>query len=96
VTLVGEAGAALGDIVERVGAIGGLMEQIAQSSREQAAGLAQVDLAVGQMDQVIQQNAAMAEQASAASRGLADDAVRLESQVEHFQASRDQRTWAAA
>jgi methyl-accepting chemotaxis protein len=96
VTLVGEAGAALGDIVERVGVIGGLMEQIAQSSRDQAAGLAEVDLAVGQMDQVIQQNAAMAEQATAASRGLADDAVRLEAQVEHFQVSTDQSTWAAA
>ncbi|MFZ0266136.1 methyl-accepting chemotaxis protein, partial [Caulobacter sp.] len=96
VTLVGEAGAALGDIVERVGVIGGLMEQIAQSSREQAAGLAEVDLAVGQMDQVIQQNAAMAEQATAASRGLADDAVRLEAQVEHFQVGVDQKTWAAA
>jgi hypothetical protein len=67
------------------------MEQIAQSSREQAAGLAEVDLAVGQMDQVIQQNAAMAEQATAASRGLADDAVRLEAQVEHFQVSTDQK-----
>jgi len=96
VTLVGEAGAALGDIVERVGVIGGLMEEIAQSSREQAAGLAEIDLAVGQMDQVIQQNAAMAEQASAASRGLADDAVRLEAQVEHFRVSTDERTWAAA
>ena len=79
-----------------VGLIGGLMEQIAQSSREQAAGLAEVDLAVGQMDQVIQQNAAMAEQASASSRGLAHDAVRLEAQVEHFQVSTDQKTWAAA
>ena len=96
VTLVGEAGAALGDIVERVGLIGGLMEQIAQSSRQQAAGLAEVDLAVGQMDQVIQQNAAMAGQATAASRGLADDAVRLEAQVEHFQVSTDQTAWAAA
>jgi methyl-accepting chemotaxis protein len=96
VTLVGEAGEALGDIVERVGLIGGLMEQIAQSSREQAAGLAEVDQAVGQMDQVIQQNAAMAEQATAASRGLADDAVRLEAQVEHFQVSSGQEAWAAA
>ncbi|CAN7186942.1 methyl-accepting chemotaxis protein [Caulobacter sp. LjRoot300] len=96
VTLVGQAGEALGDIVERVGLIGGLMEQIAQSSREQAAGLAEIDQAVGQMDQVIQQNAAMAEQATAASRGLADDAVRLEAQVEHFQVSGGQEAWAAA
>ena len=96
VTLVSETGAALDDIVARVGQIGGLMGQIAQSSREQAAGLVQVDQAVAQMDQVIQQNAAMAEQATAASRGLADDAVRLEAQVEHFQVSTDQNTWAAA
>ncbi|MGR4863580.1 methyl-accepting chemotaxis protein [Caulobacter sp. LARHSG274] len=85
VALVGETGAALDDIIARVGRIGGLMGQIAQSSREQAAGLVQVDQAVAQMDQVIQQNAAMAEQATAASRGLAEDAVRLQDQVGHFQ-----------
>jgi methyl-accepting chemotaxis protein len=96
VALVGETGAALDDIVARVGRIGGLMGQIAQSSREQAAGLAEVDLAVAQMDQVIQQNAAMAEQASAASRGLAGDAVRLQDQVGRFQVAGEPTARAAA
>jgi methyl-accepting chemotaxis protein len=96
VTLVGETGAALDDIVARVGQIGGLMGQIAQSSREQAAGLAEVDLAVAQMDQVIQQNAAMAEQATAASRGLADDAVALQDQVGRFQVTQERTARAAA
>jgi len=96
VALVGETGVALDDIVARVGRIGGLMGQIAQSSREQAAGLAEVDLAVAQMDQVIQQNAAMAEQATAASHGLAEDAVRLQDQVGRFQVSGDPARRAAA
>jgi methyl-accepting chemotaxis protein len=96
VTLVGETGAALDDIVARVGQIGGLMGQIAQSSREQAAGLAEVDLAVAQMDQVIQQNASMAEQATAASRGLAEDAVALQDQVGRFQVTGERAARAAA
>jgi methyl-accepting chemotaxis protein len=96
VALVGETGAALGDIVSRVGAIGALMGKIAQSSREQAAGLAEVDLAVGQMDQVIQQNAAMAEQASAASHALSEDAVRLQTQVGHFRVTNAPASRAAA
>jgi methyl-accepting chemotaxis protein len=87
VALVGETGAALSDIVVRVGVIGELMGRIAQSSQEQATGLAEVDFAVVQMDQVIQQNAAMAEQASAASHALSVDAVRLQTQVGHFRVS---------
>jgi len=87
VALVGETGVALSDIVARVGVIGDLMGRIAQSSREQAAGLAEVNVAVVQMDQVIQQNVAMAEQASAASHALSVDAVRLQTQVEHFRVS---------
>ena len=96
VALVGETGAALDDIIARVGRIGGLMSQIAQSSREQAAGLVQVDQAVAQMDQVVQQNAAMAEQATASSRDLAQDAVRLQDQVGHFQVGEARASRAAA
>ena len=96
VALVGETNTALDDIIARVGKIGGLMGQIAQSSREQAAGLGEVDLAVAQMDQVIQQNAAMAEQATAASRALVDDAARLRDQVGHFRVAGDPATRTAA
>jgi methyl-accepting chemotaxis protein len=46
---------------------------IAASAQEQATGLQQVNTAVNQMDQVTQQNAAMVEQATAASHGLAQE-----------------------
>jgi methyl-accepting chemotaxis protein len=46
---------------------------IAASAQEQATGLQQVNAAVNQMDQVTQQNAAMVEQATAASHGLAQE-----------------------
>jgi methyl-accepting chemotaxis protein len=63
------------------------MSRIASASREQASGLTDVNTAMGQMDQATQQNAAMVEQATAASRGLVDDAVRLRSLIERFKVS---------
>ena len=87
VALVDEAGGSLTEIVERIGRVDELMSQIASASREQASGLSDVNTAMGQMDQATQQNAAMVEQATAASRGLVDDAVRLRSLIERFKVS---------
>ncbi len=61
------------------------MDAIATSSREQSLGLAEVNTAVGQMDKVTQQNAAMVEESTAASVALAGEAARLRNLVEHFQ-----------
>ncbi len=77
VRLVGETGNALGRIVEQVAKLNTLVTDIAASAQEQAAGLSQVNTAVNQMDQVTQQNAAMVEQAMAASHSLSDEAVEL-------------------
>ena len=71
VKLVGQTGEALQRIVDRVAEIDGLVSEIAASAQEQATGLAQVNTAVNQMDQVTQQNAAMVEQSTAASHSLA-------------------------
>jgi methyl-accepting chemotaxis protein len=87
VALVDEAGGSLTEIVQRIGRVDELMSQIASASREQASGLTDVDTAMGQMDQATQQNAAMVEQATAASRGLVDDAVRLRALIERFKVS---------
>jgi methyl-accepting chemotaxis protein len=54
------------------------------SAAEQANGLAEVNTAINQMDQVTQQNAAMVEQTTAASRSLADEAEKLTSLVGRF------------
>ncbi|WP_333585620.1 methyl-accepting chemotaxis protein [Phenylobacterium sp.] len=77
VDLVGRTGAALQRIVEQVSEITQIVEEIAASSKEQAEGLAQVNTAVNQMDQVTQQNAAMVEQSTAASHALAREAAEL-------------------
>jgi len=84
VRLVGDTGQALNTIVSRVTEIDALISEIAQSSQEQATGLAQVNTAVNQMDQVTQQNAAMVEQATAASVGLRSEAGELARLVGRF------------
>ena len=77
VHLVGETGQALERIVGEVGRINTLIGEIAASAQEQAVGLEQVNIAVNQMDQVTQQNAAMVEESTAASHALARDADNL-------------------
>ncbi len=84
VRLVNDTGAALTGIVDRVASIDGLVSEIAQSSQEQATGLAQVNTAVNQMDQVTQQNAAMVEEATAAAAQLKREAAELEQLVARF------------
>jgi methyl-accepting chemotaxis protein len=84
VKLVGQTGEALQRIVDRVAEIDGLVAEIAASAQEQAIGLAEVNTAVNQMDQVTQQNAAMVEQSTAASHSLAQEAQSLQASVARF------------
>jgi methyl-accepting chemotaxis protein len=80
VSLVGETGKALSSIVAKVAEIDALVSEIAASAQEQATGLGEVNLAVNQMDQVVQQNAAMVEESTAAThtlRGEAEEMSRL-------------------
>jgi methyl-accepting chemotaxis protein len=84
VKLVGQTGEALRRIVAEVAEINGLVTEIAASSHEQATGMAQVNAAVNQMDQVTQQNAAMVEQSTAASHSLAQEAAALANLVSRF------------
>ncbi|HKR89997.1 MAG TPA: globin-coupled sensor protein [Phenylobacterium sp.] len=84
VSLVGETGQALQRIAERVMEVDGLVAEIAASAEQQARGLAEVNTAVGEMDQVTQQNAAMVEQATAASHALKAEMRRLGELMAHF------------
>lgn len=84
VKLVGETGKALENIVEQVARLNGLIGNIAASAQEQATALKEVNTAVNQMDQVTQQNAAMVEEATAASHGLAREAQELAQLVGQF------------
>ncbi len=84
VKLVGETGQALNGIVTQVAEIDGLISGMARASQEQATGLSQVNIAVNQMDQVTQQNAAMVEEATAAASTLRSEAGELVRLVSGF------------
>ena len=85
VQLVGETGRGLTRIVEQVAEISTIVIEIATSAEEQASGLSQVNIAVNQMDQVTQQNAAMVEEATAATHSLRSDSEELARAVSRFQ-----------
>ena len=84
VALVGETGTLLDRIVTRVGAISGMITTIAESAETQATNLQQVNGAVGEMDKMTQQNAAMVEESTAAARSLAGEAEALADVVARF------------
>ncbi|ASY62378.1 Methyl-accepting chemotaxis protein I (serine chemoreceptor protein) [Sinorhizobium sojae CCBAU 05684] len=84
VRLVRETGAALRTIEGFIVTINEHMDAIAVSAREQSTGLSEVNMAVNQMDQVTQQNAAMVEEANAASATLAQEASRLRDLISRF------------
>jgi methyl-accepting chemotaxis protein len=84
VELVAETGTLLGRIVERVGDISELITQISDSASSQANSLVQVNSAVGEMDRMTQQNAAMVEESTAAARSLASEASDLTALVSRF------------
>jgi methyl-accepting chemotaxis protein len=62
-----------------------VVADIAVSAQEQASGLQQVNIAVNQMDQVTQQNAAMVEESTAASHSLAGEAEGLMRLISRFE-----------
>jgi methyl-accepting chemotaxis protein len=84
VKLVGESGTALKHIVEQVTLINALARESAQAGEQQSTGIEQVNVAVSQMDRVTQQNAAMVEESTAASRSLANETVNLSDLVGFF------------
>jgi len=61
--------------------------EIAAASREQSSGIEQVNKAVMQMDEMTQQNAALVEQATAASQSMADQARELTVMMGKYQVS---------
>jgi methyl-accepting chemotaxis protein len=85
VKLVKDTGEALRTIEAHIVTINQHMDSIATSSKEQSVGLAEVNTAVNQMDQVTQQNAAMVEEANAAGATLATEAGRLRELISQFQ-----------
>ncbi len=84
VKLVGSTGEALIRIVAAFSGISNLVGEMAASAQAQATGIAQINVAINQMDQSTQQNAAMVEQATAASYSLAKEADGMAALVSKF------------
>ncbi len=85
VELVAATGKALGKIVAHVADINANVSAIVESAREQAVGLGEINIAVNAMDNGTQQNAAMVEEANAATHGLANEADALFRLIGQFQ-----------
>ena len=84
VALVGETGRALEVIVAEVQEINTHISAIVTATREQSTGLQEINTAVNTMDQGTQQNAAMVEEQTAASHGLAQEAAALNALLSQF------------
>jgi len=82
--LVSDAGATMQEIVDSIGSVTAIMAGIAMASQEQSAGIEQVNQAIAQMDQVTQQNAALVEEAAAASTSMREQAQLLAQLVSTF------------
>ncbi|PZP34612.1 MAG: methyl-accepting chemotaxis protein [Roseateles depolymerans] len=81
---VAHAGEAMQEIVSSVGRVTDLMGEIAAAAVEQRDGIAQVNQAVANLDQMTQQNAALVEESTAASASLSEQAQRLADVVSVF------------
>ncbi|MFM0685869.1 methyl-accepting chemotaxis protein [Paraburkholderia strydomiana] len=82
--LVENAGQTMGEVVRSVKQVTDIMGEIASASSEQTKGIEQVNVAVTQMDEVTQQNAALVEQATAAAQAMSDQAESLRAAVSIF------------
>ena len=87
-TLADEAGQTMADVTQAVARVTGIMGEIAAASQEQSRGIEHVSIAITQMDEVTQQNAALVEEAAAASRSLEQQGKQLEQAVSLFQLAR--------
>ncbi|MFN3953282.1 MAG: methyl-accepting chemotaxis protein [Pararhodobacter sp.] len=85
--LVGRTGESLEEILKRASEVSGLMGEIAVAASEQASGLDEINAGVNQLDQVTQQNAAVAEETTAAATSLLQKAEELARELSGFQTS---------
>ncbi|WP_206955904.1 methyl-accepting chemotaxis protein [Trinickia acidisoli] len=83
-SLATQAGSTMSEVTQAVTRVTDLMGEIAAASQEQSRGIGQVNVAVTQMDSVTQQNAALVEEAAAASKSLEDQGRQLSAAISSF------------
>ncbi|WP_431822567.1 methyl-accepting chemotaxis protein [Burkholderia sp. F1] len=95
-TLAGEAGKTMRDVTQAVARVTDIMGEIAAASAEQSRGIEQVNVTITQMDQTTQQNAALVEQAAAASKSLDAQGHELSETVAAFRMPAGERAQSSA
>lgn len=88
--LAQQAGETMDEIANEVMRMTKLMREIASASQEQSRGIEQVNIAVSQMDETAQQNAALVQQSSAATRSLEEQSRELIEAMSSFKLSMQQ------
>jgi len=88
--LVQQAGAAMSEVVDTVRSVTDIVSEISAASAEQSTGIDEINRAITQMDEVTQQNAALVEEAAAASQSLQEQASKLASVVGAFKLAHGQ------
>ncbi|MDO8040149.1 methyl-accepting chemotaxis protein [Janthinobacterium sp. SUN137] len=88
--LVRQAGATMTEVVDTVRSVTGIVSEISAASVEQSTGIEEINRAIAQMDEVTQQNAALVEEAAAASQSLQEQAARLADVVGTFKLAQGQ------
>ncbi len=86
--LVGQAGGTMGEVVSAIRRVSDIVGEISSASQEQSLGVAQIDQAITQMDQVTHQNAALVEEGAAAAESLRVQARALVDTVAAFRLRR--------
>src|SRR5690606_33314906 len=81
---VKDAGQIMGEIVRSVEGVRAIMNALSSAPREQADGISQINSAVNDMDHVVQQNAALVQEAASAAGSLQDQAEHLSMAVAAF------------
>ena len=82
--LVQQAGQTMDELVVSVRKVATIMNEIASASHEQSSGIDQINKAITQMDHVVQMNASLVEQATAAATSMAEQATGLTHAVAQF------------
>ncbi len=82
--LAGNAGKTMGEIIQAIQRVTTITAEISNASTEQSSGIQEVSLAMTQMDDATQRNAALVEEASAAAQSLEQQALTLRDAVSIF------------
>jgi len=82
--LVNQSGETLNEIMTAVDLVASKIQDVANAAIEQTSGIAQINEAVSQMDSMTQQNAALVEETTAASRSMAEEAQGMDKMISFF------------